>query len=102
MQRKKPPAGTKLTSVSIPDGVTVSEGAFCECERLESITIGNDVTLGLGAFMYNNRINGRWQMLYYVKNTGKARWAVFDEEKIQSTILNIKKKMVHSNLEKTY
>ena len=61
-------SNSKLTSVSIPDGVTVSEGAFCECERLESVTIGNDVILELGAFMYNNRINGRWQMLYYVKN----------------------------------
>lgn len=61
-------SNTKLTSVVIPNGVTVGEGAFCECDKLESVVIGNDVVLEMGAFMYNNRISGRWQLLYYVKN----------------------------------
>ncbi|MBE6674141.1 MAG: hypothetical protein E7596_03430 [Ruminococcaceae bacterium] len=61
-------SGTKLTSVKIPDGVTVMEGAFCECDELESVTIGNGVTLEMGAFMYNNRLGGRWQVLFYTKN----------------------------------
>ncbi len=44
-------AYTDLTSVVIPDGVRVLEGAFCECTKLESVIIGNDAVLGTGAFM---------------------------------------------------
>lgn len=39
-----------LTTVTIPDGMTVPEGAFSECLVLESVTIGNDVTLEDFAF----------------------------------------------------
>ena len=39
-----------LTSVTIPDGLTVAEGAFSECLKLETATIGNDVTLEDFAF----------------------------------------------------
>ena len=39
-----------LTSVTIPDGMTVPEGAFSECLKLENVTIGNDVTLEDFAF----------------------------------------------------
>ena len=39
-----------LTSVIIPDGMTVAEGVFSECLNLESVTIGNDVTLEKYAF----------------------------------------------------
>lgn len=41
---------TDLVSVSIPDGMTVAEGVFSECLKLESVTIGNDVTLDKYAF----------------------------------------------------
>lgn len=41
---------TNITSVTIPDGMTVAEGVFAQCGKLESITIGNDVTLGKFAF----------------------------------------------------
>lgn len=44
-------AYTDLTSVAIPDGITVLEGAFCECVKLESVTVGDNVILGKGAFM---------------------------------------------------
>ena len=39
-----------LTSVTIPDGMTVAEGVFAECLSLETVTIGNDVTLEKYAF----------------------------------------------------
>ena len=39
-----------LTNVVIPDGMTVPEGAFSECLKLETVTIGNDVTLEDFAF----------------------------------------------------
>ncbi len=46
-------AYTDITSVNIPDGMTVSEGAFAQCGKLETITIGNDVTLQNFAFNMN-------------------------------------------------
>ena len=41
---------TDITSVNIPDGMTIAEGVFAECLKLESVTIGNDVTVGKYAF----------------------------------------------------
>ncbi len=41
---------TDLTQVVIPDGMTVAEGCFAECMALETVVIGNDVTLGKYAF----------------------------------------------------
>ena len=43
-------AFTALTSVTIPDGMTVAEGAFSECMSLETVVIGNNVTLEKYAF----------------------------------------------------
>ena len=43
-------AFSKLTSVSLPDGVVVGEGAFSQCKSLESVVLGNDVTLENYAF----------------------------------------------------
>ena len=39
-------AFTDLTSVTIPDGTTLPEGVFSECMSLETVVIGNDVTIG--------------------------------------------------------
>ena len=36
-------------TVTIPDGMTIQEGCFSECMKLESVTIGNNVTIGAGA-----------------------------------------------------
>lgn len=44
---------TNLTSATIPDGMTIQEGCFSECMKLESVTIGNNVTLGDYAFSLN-------------------------------------------------
>ena len=43
-------AFTDLVNVTIPDGMTIEEGVFSECMKLESVTIGNDVTIGDYAF----------------------------------------------------
>ncbi len=44
---------TKLESVTIPDGMTIEEGAFSECLKLETVVIGDNVTLGAYAFSIN-------------------------------------------------
>ena len=41
---------TKLTEVNIPDGTVLSEGVFAQCKDLQTVIIGNDVTLGDFAF----------------------------------------------------
>ncbi len=43
-------AFTDITSVTIPDGMTVAEGVFSQCKNLQSVVIGNDVTLENYAF----------------------------------------------------
>ena len=43
-------AFTAITEVTIPDGMTVAEGAFSQCKQLVSITIGNSVVLDKYAF----------------------------------------------------
>ncbi len=42
-----------ITSVTVPNGMKVEEGVFSECLSLESVTIGDDVTLGMYAFGLN-------------------------------------------------
>ncbi len=41
---------TALKSVTVPDGQTIAEGVFSQCEKLESVSVGNNVTLGDYAF----------------------------------------------------
>lgn len=41
---------TDITCVTIPDNMVIEEGVFSECMSLESVTIGNDVTIGKYAF----------------------------------------------------
>ena len=41
---------TDITEVNIPNGMTVAEGVFSECLSLETVVIGDDVTLGKYAF----------------------------------------------------
>ena len=42
-----------LTEVAIPDGMTVSEGMFMDCADLETVVIGDNVTIGKSAFSRN-------------------------------------------------
>jgi len=46
-------AFTDITIVQIPDGMELAEGVFSECKSLQSVIIGNDVTVGKYAFAHN-------------------------------------------------
>ena len=50
-------AGSELTSVVIPSGMTVGKGAFYECQDIASVVIGNDVILGDYAFRLDRETN---------------------------------------------
>ena len=41
---------TALTEVIIPDGAVIAEGMFAQCPELETVVIGNNVTIGAYAF----------------------------------------------------
>ncbi|MBP3936748.1 MAG: leucine-rich repeat protein [Clostridia bacterium] len=43
-------AFTDITSVTVPDEMEIAEGVFSECEKLTTVVIGNDVTIGKYAF----------------------------------------------------
>ncbi len=43
-------AFTDITSVTVPDGMEVAEGVFSECDRLITVTVGDNVILGKYAF----------------------------------------------------
>lgn len=45
-------ASTKITSVTVADKTEIGDYAFALCGALESVTLGNDVTVGEGAFYY--------------------------------------------------
>lgn len=57
---------TKLTSVKIPDGMTVAEGVFSECMNLEEVIVGNNVTLGNYAFHVST--DNAFEVLSYDEN----------------------------------
>ena len=46
-------AYTDITSVTIPNRMKIAEGVFSECDKLTTVVIGNDVTLGKYAFGTN-------------------------------------------------
>ena len=66
---------TKITSVNIKDGMTIGEGAFTECKNLATIVIGNNVTIGKGAFMLDRAtslVNGdKGDYVPYYMDNGK-------------------------------
>lgn len=43
-------AFTDIAEATIPDGMTVTEGAFSQCKKLTTVTVGNNVTLDKYAF----------------------------------------------------
>ena len=42
---------TLISEITVGDGVTIGEGAFCECTELKKVIIGNNVTIGNSAFL---------------------------------------------------
>ncbi len=57
---------TAVTSVTIPDGAVLPEGVFSECLALQSVTIGNDVTVGDYAFFTDK--DNAFHVLSYDEN----------------------------------
>ncbi len=60
---------SKLVSVTIPDGMTIEEGTFSECEDLTTVVIGNDVKIGAHAFGTNK--DGAFDVVEYNENGQK-------------------------------
>ena len=54
---------TNVEEVNIPDGMTVPEGAFSQCKKLKTVTLGNDVTLEKFAFHMDKDHSFRIQSL---------------------------------------
>ncbi len=50
-------AYTKVTFLTVRDGMTVGEGAFRECKSLATVVIGNNVTIGADAFRLDRETN---------------------------------------------
>ena len=50
-------AMSELTSVTIPAGMQVGESAFRECQKLETVVIGDKAVLGADAFRLDNANN---------------------------------------------
>ena len=50
-------AYSALTEVNIPNGMTISEGMFADCASLTTVVIGDNVTIGKGAFSSNKDYN---------------------------------------------
>ena len=48
---------TRITAVTIPDGMTVGARAFSECKALATVTIGKDAIIGDAAFSLNPNSN---------------------------------------------
>ncbi len=59
---------TKLKEVSIPDGMEIAEGVFAECMELETVTVGNNVSLGKYAFSVDK--DNSFTILNYDLETG--------------------------------
>ena len=79
-------AKTDLTSVTIPDGMTVAEGVFASCDKLESVVIGNDVTLGNFAFNMDKDLS--FTVLNFDQNGVKYFYYVFGSALKSLTIGN--------------
>lgn len=58
-------ACTALTSVAIPDGMVIGEGAFSDCLNMTNIVIGNNVTIGNHAFSTDK--DKAFKTLYYTE-----------------------------------
>jgi len=56
-------AYTDITEVTVPNDMVVSEGVFAQCKSLETVTVGNNVTLGDYAF--NIDVNEHFDVLEY-------------------------------------
>ncbi|MBQ7088388.1 MAG: leucine-rich repeat protein [Clostridia bacterium] len=69
-------AFTDITSVTVPDGMEVAEGVFSECDRLTTVTVGDDVVLGKYAFGMNK--DSIFKVKFYDKDGERYFYYTFD------------------------
>ena len=79
-------AKTDIVSVTIPDGMTVAEGVFASCDKLETVVIGNDVTLESFAFNMDKDLS--FKVHNYDENGTKYFYYVFGSALNSLTIGN--------------
>ena len=77
-------AFTDLVSVTIPDNMVVAEGVFSQCMSLQSVTIGNNVTLEKYAF--NMDKDESYSVKNYDENGEKYFYYAFSSELTELTI----------------
>ncbi len=66
-------AYSSMTSVTIPAGLVVGEGAFCECPTIATVTVGDGANLGLGAFMLSRDNN--YKLVCETLASGKKQYS---------------------------
>ena len=69
---------TAITSVTIPDGMIIGEGAFCECSKLQTVVIGDDVTIGKAAFLLDRNENSEFGEHYEIDPETGKKWYYFE------------------------
>lgn len=79
-------AYTDITSVTIPNRMEIAEGVFSECDKLTTVVIGNDVTLGKYAFGTNK--DESYKIESYDENGSKRFYYTFATALTSLTIGN--------------
>ena len=63
-------AYSKITELTIPDGMIIGDNAFRECKALATVTIGNNVKIGENAFRLDRETNFTENPGYYDAENG--------------------------------
>ncbi len=69
-------ADSMITKVVIPDNTVIEEGAFSECNKLQSATIGDDVVIGNKAFYLDPLTN--WSYDFYTIDEVRYYFYVYE------------------------
>ena len=68
-------AYTDITEVTVPDNMVVAEGVFSENMKLETVTVGDNVTLGKHAFQVSK--DNAFTTDYYDEGNGRRYYYIF-------------------------
>ena len=68
-------AETYLSEVNIPDNMVIGDYAFSNCAHLESVTIGNNATIGKAAFHLDG--NTYWTSDFYTENGKRVYYYIY-------------------------
>ena len=81
-------AGTKITTLNIPDDMEIGSNAFEECRALASVTIGDDVKVGANAFRLSWELEDNYEVTALEKDHSE-RWVYYYNLKSALTSLTI-------------